>query len=54
VSSTRLPALVDGIQTCPCAERLQTGRCRVCLLELVEGLGQVGLVVSLVQSTELA
>jgi hypothetical protein len=46
MSSTRLPALVDSIQTCPGTECLETSRGSVGFLELIEDFRQVGLIVS--------
>jgi hypothetical protein len=46
VATARLPALVDRVQTCPRAERLETSRSSMRLLELVEDFGKVGLTVS--------
>jgi hypothetical protein len=46
VSTTRLPALVDSIQTCPGTECLETSGSSVSLLELVEDFREVGLIIS--------
>jgi hypothetical protein len=48
VTTARLPALVDRVQTCPGAERLETSRSSMSLLQLVEDFGKVGLIVSAV------
>jgi hypothetical protein len=46
VPSTRLPTLVDSIQTCPGTECLETSGGSVGLLELIQDFRQVGLIVS--------
>ena len=46
MTTTRLATFVDRVETCPGAERLESGRGSMGLFQLVEDLVKVGLRVS--------